>query len=62
VREVKHTVANNYRTVFRMIVDGTLNVKPLQSHVAKPDEAADVYDGLQNRRDEYWGVVFKWEG
>ena len=61
VREVKHTVANNYRTVFSMIADGALKVKPLQSHVARPQDAAGVYDGLQNRREEYWGVVFRWE-
>jgi threonine dehydrogenase-like Zn-dependent dehydrogenase len=61
VREVKHTVPNNYRTVFGMIADGTLKIKPLQSHVARPEQAAEMYDGLQNKRDEYWGVVFDWK-
>jgi threonine dehydrogenase-like Zn-dependent dehydrogenase len=61
VREVKHTVASNYRTVFKMIADGALSIKPLQSHVVQPEDAQAVYDGLQHKRDEYVGVVFQWE-
>lgn len=60
VRGPKHNVVRQYRMVFDLIRDGRLKVAPLRSHFAKPERAPEMYDGLQNKRDEYWGVVFDW--
>lgn len=60
VREVKNTVAANFETVFGLIQSHALQVAPLMSHFAHAEQAAEIYEGLQNRRDEFWGAVFNW--
>lgn len=60
IREVKRSVPANFEAVFSLIASGRLQVAPLRSHLAGPERAAEVYDGLKNRTGEYWGVVFDW--
>ena len=60
MREVKETVAWGYRNMFQFIQNGRLKVAPLRSHIAKPSAASEMYRGLQEQRDKYWGVVFDW--
>lgn len=60
VREVKKTVPWGFRTMFDLMMAGKLRVEPLRSHFVEPERAPEVYDGLRNKRDEYWGVVFDW--
>lgn len=59
-REVKHSVAWAFRTMFDLIGSGTLHVAPLRSHVVTPDQAPQAYTGLSSDRNNYWGVVFDW--
>jgi hypothetical protein len=37
-----------------------LQVAPLRSHTISPAEAPAAYVGLQERKDEYLGVVYDW--
>jgi len=60
VRGVKKTVPWAYRMLFDWMKNGRLEVGLLRSHIAKPAEAPRIYEGLQNARDQYWGVVFDW--
>jgi 2-desacetyl-2-hydroxyethyl bacteriochlorophyllide A dehydrogenase len=57
---VKHSLARNSQIVFELMVSGKLSVKPLLSHVLKPDEAPSAYEGLKSRKDEFQGVLFDW--
>jgi 2-desacetyl-2-hydroxyethyl bacteriochlorophyllide A dehydrogenase len=56
----KHSMERNAGILFRMMADGRLNVRDVISHVLPPSEAPAAFDGLQNRTDEYLGVVFDW--
>lgn len=60
IRGVHQTVPMAYRRLFHLISTGALQVAPLRSHLARPEEAPEIYHGLENRRDAYWGVVFDW--
>lgn len=60
VREVKQTVPWGYRTMFDLMISGKLKVPPLRSHFIKPERATEVYRGLKEVPDRYWGVVFDW--
>ena len=60
LREVKETVAWGYRNMFQYLREGRLKVAPLRSHFVKPTAAQEMYRGLQEQRDKYWGVVFDW--
>lgn len=59
-RGVRHTVADAYRICFQMIADGRLQVAPLRSHLARPEDAPDLYRQLAENRDAAWGVVIDW--
>lgn len=45
---------------FDWIRDGRLAVRPLVSHVIKPDGAAAAYAGLHEQADRYTGVAIDW--
>ncbi|NLF39714.1 zinc-binding alcohol dehydrogenase [bacterium] len=60
LRGAKQTVASLYRTVFDLIGTGRLKTGPLRSHFVTPAHAAEMYDGLERKQEEYWGVVFDW--
>ncbi len=58
---VKHSIERNTRIIFDLMKKGRLLVKPLITHVVKPDEAASAYEGLRDKKDEYIGVVIDWK-
>jgi 2-desacetyl-2-hydroxyethyl bacteriochlorophyllide A dehydrogenase len=47
--------------IFAWIADGRLKLKPLITHVLPPGQIKTAYDGLLHKKDEYVGVVLKWE-
>lgn len=52
----------NARDILSLVASGALAVGPLVSHVIRPRELQDAYEGLLTRRDEYLGVVIDWGG
>ncbi len=56
----KHSVERNAKITLRLIRDGKLQVKPLLTHLVKPEQCAEVYFGLRDKPSEYLGVVFDW--
>ncbi len=61
VRGAKKTVSWAYRTIYDWMADGALDVKPLHSHTVRLEQAPEVYQGLRNDRDTYWGVVYTYD-
>jgi 2-desacetyl-2-hydroxyethyl bacteriochlorophyllide A dehydrogenase len=59
-RNVRRTVKWMLATAYELMLAGKLHVHELVSHVVGPDDAPAAYEGLQNRRDEYTGVVIDW--
>lgn len=59
-RGVRRSVADAYNLCFAMIGDGRLRVAPLRSHLARPEDAPDLYRELQDARASAWGVVIRW--
>jgi threonine dehydrogenase-like Zn-dependent dehydrogenase len=59
-RNVPHSVEWVFSTTFDLIASGKLKVRELISHVVKPEQAQEAYDGLMNKRNEYTGVVIDW--
>lgn len=57
----KHSIEGNLLTYFDLVRCGKLNIEPLISHVAKPQECADIYAQLHNRNEEFMGVLFDWK-
>lgn len=57
---VKHSLERNTRIIFDLIASNRLQVKPLISHVFKPELARQAYEGLRTKKDEYYGVIFDW--
>jgi 2-desacetyl-2-hydroxyethyl bacteriochlorophyllide A dehydrogenase len=58
--QVQTSIESNSRDVLRLIQDGRIRVAPLISHIITPDEIQGAYEGLLNRKDDYWGVVIDW--
>ena len=56
----KHSIERNLKVIFRLIENGTLNISPLLTQKVSPEQCQSVYDGLQEQKDEYMGVVFDW--
>jgi threonine dehydrogenase-like Zn-dependent dehydrogenase len=57
---VKHSLWRNSEIVFRLIQSGQLVIDPLISHILKPEQAPEAYEGLKYKKDEYNGVLFDW--
>lgn len=47
-------------TAMRLAADGHLKVKPLISHVVKPNRATDIYRMIDTNPAEVLGIVFDW--
>lgn len=60
--QVRTSIESNSHVLFGMLQDGRLRVADLISHTIRPDQIQDAYEGLLNRKDEYWGVVIDWTG
>lgn len=48
------------RHAMNLLERGEINVAPLRSHLLAPEDAQSAYQGLLNRRDDYFSVVFDW--
>ena len=59
-RNTRRSVTWMFGNAFDLIARKKLRVRELLSHVVKPAQVAQAYDGLMNRRDEYTGVVIDW--
>jgi 2-desacetyl-2-hydroxyethyl bacteriochlorophyllide A dehydrogenase len=56
------SIRENYEQILRWILNEQLLVEPLISQVISPRECQQAYDGLLNRKDEYLGAIFDWQG
>lgn len=56
----KHSFERNSQIVWKLYAEGKLHLNELITHTVKPTEAARIYDGLRNKKDEYLGCVFDW--
>lgn len=59
-RGTTYSVQWNFNTVFNLIKDKKLDVRKLISHVIRPEDAPQAYDGLANKKNEYTCVVIDW--
>jgi 2-desacetyl-2-hydroxyethyl bacteriochlorophyllide A dehydrogenase len=50
------------RMMLRALRDGEINVRPLISRFAAPEQIADCYHALDAKKDEVIGVLFDWNG
>jgi len=50
----------NYRMLAEWISGGRLQVAPLLTHLATPDQCQQIYDGLIGSKEEFLGAVFDW--
>jgi len=57
---VKHSLVRNSTIVFELIKQKRLQLEPLLSHVIKPEQAKEAYEGLRDNKDKYHGVLFDW--
>ncbi|RXZ84735.1 alcohol dehydrogenase [Paenibacillaceae bacterium] len=57
---VKHSLVRNSKIVFELIQKNRLHIEPLLSHVIKPEQSQEAYDGLRVNKDQYHGVLFDW--
>lgn len=57
---VKHSLVRNSNIVFELMLKNKLHIEPLISHVMKPDQAQEAYEGLRINKDQYNGVLFDW--
>jgi 2-desacetyl-2-hydroxyethyl bacteriochlorophyllide A dehydrogenase len=56
----KHSVERNSEIILELIASGRIRVQPLYTHRIRPEDAAEAYIGLRERKDEYIGVAFDW--
>ncbi|MHA7582420.1 zinc-dependent alcohol dehydrogenase [Paenibacillus vandeheii] len=57
---VKHSLVRNSNIVFELMLKNKLHIEPLISHVMKPEQAQEAYEGLRINKDQYNGVLFDW--
>lgn len=48
------------RTFFRLVADGRFNLDGLLTHTFAPDDVADAFELVAERRNETMGVLFDW--
>jgi len=50
----------NLHNAFRWIRSGAVKLDPIWTHTIKPDEFKDAYDALNDRDEDYLGVIVDW--
>jgi threonine dehydrogenase-like Zn-dependent dehydrogenase len=60
--DARVSVLENYRQIAGWIADGRLRTEPLLTHLLPPSQCQEGYAGLDQRKEEYLGVVFDWTG
>ncbi|HQE25502.1 MAG TPA: alcohol dehydrogenase, partial [Candidatus Atribacteria bacterium] len=56
----KYSFENNSYYIFDLIKEKRLVTDGLITHVIKPTEFKEAYEGLLNKKDEYLGVLIDW--
>jgi 2-desacetyl-2-hydroxyethyl bacteriochlorophyllide A dehydrogenase len=59
-RGVRHSVETNLALALDLIRSHRLQLRPLVSHVVKPEDLGDAYRGMLTDKDRYRGVVVDW--
>jgi len=57
----KHSIERNTEIAFRLISEGRLRVNELITHVVRPENMKEAYEGLLNKKEEYLGVIIDWK-
>ena len=52
--------AESNRRAVEWIAEGRLHLKPLLTHVFKPDQSAEAYEMMRTRPGDFLGVAFDW--
>ncbi len=50
------------RTLIHFFESGKVKIDDLITHAVGPDRGAEVYDGLLNKKNDYFAVAFIWQG
>lgn len=58
---VKHSIEQNSKIIFELIKKDHLKIKPLITHILRPEEDEKAYNGLSNNKAEFLGVIFDWK-
>jgi 2-desacetyl-2-hydroxyethyl bacteriochlorophyllide A dehydrogenase len=59
---IRHSTESNLCCLIDFVRRGTLQVKPLITHVVSPNKIGEAYEGLLNDQSNYLGVVVDWRG
>jgi threonine dehydrogenase-like Zn-dependent dehydrogenase len=54
------SITENYRQIAGWIAEGRLTTEPLLTHLLPPSRCQEAYAGLDQRKEEFLGVVFDW--
>jgi len=57
----KHSIERNTEIAFRLISERRLRVNELITHILRPGNVKEAYEGLLNRKEEYLGVIIDWK-
>lgn len=57
---IKHSFFRNSEICLNLIKNNKLNIEPLITHVIKPEDTQEVYQGLSKKSEDYLGVVIDW--
>ncbi|MEM2905593.1 MAG: zinc-binding alcohol dehydrogenase [Candidatus Bathyarchaeia archaeon] len=61
VNFARGSILQNYRHALGLIARREVKVRELITHLLKPEQAQEAYEGLLNNRSEYMGVLFDWQ-
>jgi 2-desacetyl-2-hydroxyethyl bacteriochlorophyllide A dehydrogenase len=56
----KHSIERNVKQLLDLGNSGKLHGRELISHIIAPEMVPDVYNELNNRNDDYFGVIIDW--
>jgi threonine dehydrogenase-like Zn-dependent dehydrogenase len=56
----RESIERNIATLFRLIAGGLINPRSIISHVMKPEQATEAYDGLFYHPETYFCAAFDW--
>lgn len=58
--DLRHSIESNLRTIYDLIERGRLKVDELVTHTMSPQQIGEAYEGLDQQKDQFWGVVLDW--
>jgi threonine dehydrogenase-like Zn-dependent dehydrogenase len=56
----RESIERNITSLLRLITEGFINPRAIISHVMKPEQAMEVYNGLFYHRETYFCAAFDW--